>query len=162
MKLVISVLMLVPTLALAQPSGSGSVGSGSGSSEAPAPQPPPPAPPPTDPAPNAAARKACTDAMNADPTFAKEILKVRYQVEADKCDLADAVAAKRRLELDDAQHHKAAASIEKNQKHVIMAYAAMWIIAAGFVMFLWRRQQTLRNEIAGLKADLDAATKDGK
>jgi hypothetical protein len=45
---------------------------------------------------------------------------------------------------------------------VIMAYAAMWIIAAGFVIFLWMRQQALRNEIAQLKVDLDAATKDGK
>ncbi len=136
MKLVILVCMLVPAFALAQPSGSGSA--------------PPPAPP-TDPAPDAAARKACTDAMNADPTFEKSIV-----------DIADQKAAERRLQADQQQHQMAASAVEKNQKHVIMAYAAMWIIAAGFVMFLWRRQQTLRNEIAGLKADLDAAAKDGK
>jgi hypothetical protein len=149
MKLVILVCMLVPALALAQPSGSGSAGSGS--SEAPAPQTPPPEPPPTNPAPDAAARKACTDAMNADPTFEKTIV-----------DIADRKAAELRLQADQEQHQKAASAVEKNQKHVIMAYAAMWIIAAGFVMFLWRRQQALRGEIAGLKADLDAAIKDGK
>jgi hypothetical protein len=158
MKLVLLVLMLVPALALAQPSGSGSAGSGSGSassgsgSQAPASTEaptPPPAPVPADA--NAAARKACTDAMNADPTFEKMIV-----------DTADRKAAELRLQADQEQHQKAASAVEKNQKHVIMAYAAMWIIAAGFVMFLWRRQQTLRNEIAGLKADLDAATKDGK
>jgi hypothetical protein len=148
MKLVVLVLMLVPALALAQPSGSGSAGSGSSAPEAPAPQTPPP---PTDPAPNAAARKACTDAMNADPTFEKMVV-----------DIADQKAAERRLQADQEQHQKAASAVEKNQKHVIMAYAAMWIIAAGFVMFLWRRQQALRGEIAGLRADLDAATKDGK
>ena len=144
MKTILSVLLLVPALAFAQPSGSGS-GSGPGSSEAPAP------PPTPDPGPNAGARKACTDAMNADPTFEKMIV-----------DIADQKAAERRLQADQEQHQKAASAVEKNQKHVIMAYAAMWIIAAAFVMFLWMRQQALRNEIAGLKADLDAATKDGK
>jgi CcmD family protein len=40
---------------------------------------------------------------------------------------------------------------------VILAYAAMWVIAAGFVLFLWRRQQALRSEIERLRRDLDAA-----
>ena len=147
MKLVLSVLLLVPALAFAQPSGSGSsAGSAEGSgSSTPA---PPPAP---DPGPNAAARKACTDAMNADPTFEKMVV-----------DVADQKAAERRLQADQEQHQKAASAVEKNEKHVIMAYAAMWIIAAAFVMFLWMRQQALRNEIAQLRSDLDAATKDGK
>ena len=40
-----------------------------------------------------------------------------------------------------------------------MAYAAMWVIAAMFLMFLWRRQQALKGEIANLKRDLEAAAK---
>lgn len=144
MKLVLIFCLLVPALSFAQP---GSAGSGSG-----APTPDVPAPPPApDPGPNAGARKACTDAMNADPTFEKTIV-----------DIADQKAAERRLQADQEQHQKAASAVEKNEKHVIMAYAAMWIIAAAFVMFLWMRQQALRGEIAQLKADLDAATKDGK
>lgn len=162
MKLVILVCMLVPALALAQP-GSASTGSGgsapaagsgsapaAGSGSAPAPAPEsPPAPPPSEP--NAAARKACTDAMNADPMFEKAIVET-----------ADRKAAEARLEADRMQHEIAAAQIAKNEKHVILAYAAMWIIAAAFVFFLWRRQQMLRGEITQLKADLAAATKDGK
>ena len=145
MKLIIIVVLMLPALAFAQPGS----GSGSGAGSAPAPE--VPAPPPAPEQPNAAARKACTDAMNADPTFEKTIV-----------DIADQKAAERRLQADQEQHQKAASAVEKNQKHVIMAYAAMWIIAAAFVMFLWMRQQALRGEIAQLKADLDAATKDGK
>jgi len=151
MKLVLLVCMLVPAFALAQPSGSAGSGSSTPPPETPAPMPTPAPPPTPDPGPNAAARKACTDAMNADPTFEKLVV-----------DTADRRAAELRLQADQEQHQKAASAVEKNQKHVIMGYAAMWIIAAAFVMFLWSRQQALRNEIAGLKADLDAATKDGK
>jgi hypothetical protein len=57
------------------------------------------------------------------------------------------------------QHEQAAKAIAKNQKHVVMAYAALWVLAAGFLLFLWRRQQALKAEIATLKRDLDAATK---
>lgn len=149
--------LLVPAVALAQPAGSAA-----GSAEpAPAPTPTPGAPmePPPEPA---GLRKTCADAMNADPTFAEDILQLAYQVESKRCELVDEVAAKKRLQLDLEQHEKAAAAIAKNQKHVILAYAAMWIVAVLFVLFLWRRQQLLRTEIAQLKADLDAATKDGK
>jgi hypothetical protein len=145
MKHILFVCMLVPAFALAQPGGSGS---------APAPETPAPpsdAPVPAPDAPKSEARKACTDAMNADPTFAASIVEV-----------ADKAAAEKRLQLDLAQHETAAKAIAKNEKHVILAYAAMWIIAAAFVMFLWRRQQALKGEIAQLKADLDVAIKDGK
>jgi hypothetical protein len=44
---------------------------------------------------------------------------------------------------------------------VILAYAAMWVVAALFLMFLWRRQVALRTELARLQKDLDAAIKEG-
>jgi len=87
----------------------------------------------------------------ADPTFAAAIVQV-----------ADKDAAERRLALDTAQHETAAKAIAKNERHVILAYAAMWVVAALFVLFLWRRQQALKLEIAHLRRDLDVATKDGK
>ena len=150
MKIIVLLLVMSSALAFAQPGGSGSApapapGSGT-ATPAPPPETPPPAPPSTD---AASARKACTDAMNADPSFAKAIVEA-----------TDQHAAQVRLKLDLEQHEKAAAAIAKNQKHVVLAYAAMWIIAAGFVMFLWRRQAALKLEIAQLKTDLDAATKD--
>ena len=89
-------------------------------------------------------RKTCTDAMNADPSFAKSIVEI-----------ADKEAADRRLEATEKEHLDAAMHIEKDEKHVILAYAAMWIIAAGFVLFLWRRQQALKAEIAQLRRDLE-------
>lgn len=85
------------------------------------------------------ARKACTDAMNADPTFAAEIIATQH----DK----DIIAI----------HTAANAHVQKNERHVIYAYAAMWIVAALFVIFLWRRQQVLKVEIANLRRDLEAA-----
>lgn len=93
---------------------------------------------------NQSMRKLCTDAMNADPTFAKAIVEV-----------ADKEAADRRLAATEAEHLDAAKHIAKDELHVILAYAAMWMIAAGFVVFLWRRQQALKAEIAQLRRDLE-------
>ena len=92
------------------------------------------------------ARKACTDAMNADPAFAKSILAT-----VDKQIDAQTLAA----------HQEAQEHIARNERHVVLSYAALWVIAAGFVMFLWRRQIGLRREIAQLRRDLEEAGKDG-
>ncbi|NVB84459.1 MAG: hypothetical protein HOV81_39155 [Kofleriaceae bacterium] len=94
-----------------------------------------------------AARKACTEAMNKDPSFAKSII-----------DTVDKQADQRTLDA----HLDAAKHVAENEQHVIAAYIAMWIIAALFVVFLWRRQQGLKLEIAQLRRDLDAAGKESK
>jgi hypothetical protein len=109
----------------------------------------PPVPPPA--AAPADARTVCTAAMNADPKFAAEIVKI-----------ADEKAALQRDQETLAAHNDAYFHIQKNERHVIYAYAAMWIIAAGFVIFLWRRQQALVLEIGQLRRDLEAAAEDGK
>jgi hypothetical protein len=101
-------------------------------------------PPPPSSAEAEAARKTCVEAMNANPDFAKSIVAT-----ADKQIDARTIAA----------HEQAAANIAENERHVLLAYAAMWIIAALFVLYLWRRQQALRVEIAQLRKDLDAAGK---
>lgn len=94
-----------------------------------------------------AARKACTDAMNADKKFAEQIVAV-----------ADENAAHRREEATVQAHQEAQDHIIKNEKHVVYAYAAMWIVAALFVLFLWRRQLRLSAEIVQLRRDLAAAS----
>ena len=38
---------------------------------------------------------------------------------------------------------------------MIYAYAAMWIVAAVFLVFLWRRQQALKARLRQLRADLE-------
>jgi hypothetical protein len=155
--LIVLVCLLLPATALAQQPGSGTTpgsanpaGSANPGSATPPPSDPMPAPP-TATSDAAALRKICVDAMNADKAFAEKIVAT-----------ANENAALLRLQLDVKQHEKAAAAIAKNEKHVILAYAAMWLVAIGFVLFLWMRQQALRNEIGQLKADLDAATKGSK
>jgi hypothetical protein len=108
-----------------------------------------PAAPAAAPVDAAGARAQCTAAMNADPKFAAEIVKV-----------ADEAAALKRDQDTLNAHNDAYAHIQKNERHVIYGYAAMWIIAAGFVIFLWRRQQALQAEIAQLHRDLEAAASD--
>jgi hypothetical protein len=130
--LLVAIVMAVSPLAAAQPAADNA--------------PPPPADP-SPPSAAQAARKACTDAMNADPEFAKSILKTFDQ------NLDNEVIT---MHID-AQEH-----IQRNERHVVLAYAALWVIAAGFVVFLWRRQGALRGEIEQLRRDLEAAGKDGK
>jgi hypothetical protein len=134
--------------------GQPAAGSGAASPAAPAaatdaPPPAPPPAPPAAPADVAGARAQCTAAMNADPKFEAEIVKIADEKAALKRD-ADTLAA----------HTEAYARVQKNERHVIYGYAAMWIIAAGFVIFLWRRQQALQAEIVQLRRDLDAAASD--
>ena len=118
-----------------------------------APQVAPPAPAAGDPAaaPPSEARKACAAAMNADPTFAREIIRI-----------ADEQAAKRRDQDTLDTHNDAVKRVQQNEAHVIWAYAAIWLVACAFVIFLWRRQQGLQREIANLRRDLEAAADDAK
>ncbi|HEY5924483.1 MAG TPA: hypothetical protein VIV11_22550 [Kofleriaceae bacterium] len=141
-KLIVILILGLSAVAAAQP-GSAAQPPQPGSAAQPAPpadQPPPP------PAPNDA-RAACSAAMNADPAFAKSIIAT-----------VDAKSDAKILEM----HQQAAGQVAENQRHVIYAYAAMWILAAGFVAFMWWRQQALKAELAQLRRDLDAAAKDSK
>ena len=101
-------------------------------------------------------RKTCVDAMNANESFARSIIQTAIETDrvSVKAICADVDTAK--------THQEAVAYVEKNQRHVILAYAAMWIIAALFLFYLLQRQQRLKAEIAQLRHDLDAAAKDGK
>ena len=87
-------------------------------------------------------RQTCAAAMNANPGFADEIVKTINEKTAFK-------------------HAQAADEIAMNERHVILAYAAMWLVAAAFVIFLWRRQRALESEIVHLRRELDAAAGEG-
>jgi hypothetical protein len=151
--LIACLIVLAPMIASAQPAAGSAEGSAAGSAAAgaadagsaapadPAPAPQAVMPKAPDAAPTAAQlRETCAAAMNADPTFAEDIVK---SINEDTY----------------RQHARAAEAIKKNEKHVVLAYAAFWVLAALFVVFLWRRQQGLKAEIAALKRDLDAASK---
>ena len=129
-KLVLVVLLVVCGVAVAD--GSGSDGSAASGSAAPAAAPVPP-PPSLE-----VAKQQCTAAIN-DPTYKKSLQSFLDQ----QLDV-DTIKAH-----EDAFHH-----IQKNENHVIYAYAALWVIAALLVGFLFLRQQALKTEILALKRDL--------
>ena len=132
--LMILIALVVGVSGLAPQLAVAQTGSGSAAPEAQALKIQPPEPTPAE------LRQICADAMNKNPGFSEAIVKTINE---------DTYL----------QHERAAAAVAKNEKHVIMAYAAMWVIAAMFLMFLWRRQQALKGEIANLKRDLEAAAK---
>lgn len=111
-------------------------------------QPPQPAPSPAE------LRATCAAALNANPTFANDLL--RQLDEKKVVELAKAQEAFASVQVE------AGARVAKNQRHVIMAYAVMWVAAAVFVLFLWLRQRALRSQIDVLRSDLAAALKDNK
>ena len=99
----------------------------------------------TDPA---AQRAACTELLLANRAAADEIFAT-----------VNAEQAKQLIDARGESHQRAAKAIAKNQRHVILAYAAMWILAVGFVTLLWLRQAKLRRQIESLRAELERATK---
>ncbi|HEY4242485.1 MAG TPA: hypothetical protein VGM88_21855 [Kofleriaceae bacterium] len=99
-------------------------------------------------------RAACAAAMNKDPSFAQSI--VRTALGKDPQLLAQAGADRAVVQA----HEEADAHVRKDEAHVVYAYGAMWLVAALFVVYLWRRQQALKAEIAALRRDLDAAAKE--
>jgi CcmD family protein len=57
-------------------------------------------------------------------------------------------------------HAEDAQQMLTNRRHVVMAYAALWVLVAGFVVFMWMRQRGLQAEIARLEREIVQATKD--
>jgi hypothetical protein len=54
-------------------------------------------------------------------------------------------------------HQQDASLMMTNKKHVVMAYAALWILVVVFLVLMWMRQQKLTAEIARLERDLKKA-----
>jgi CcmD family protein len=59
--------------------------------------------------------------------------------------------AELRLSLRPEVHEEEASLITRNNKHVVMAYAAIWILTVGFVVLLWFRQRRLLAELDALE-----------
>lgn len=54
-------------------------------------------------------------------------------------------------------HEAEAALIQKNEKHVVMAYAGLWVLTVGFLVLLWLRQRKLVAELEVLEAKVAKA-----
>lgn len=103
----------------------------------------------------------CLDAVAKDPQLAKEVgdAALGVDVAAKQRAKLDTEAGERRVEQDKQQQEQTARQIGLDERQVVLAYGAMWVVAAGFVVFLWRKQRGLKEEIAGLRRELDEAAK---
>jgi CcmD family protein len=99
-------------------------------------------------------RKTCADAMNADKEFEATVLRV-----LDEKKFAELTKAQQKFA---GIQIEAAARVAKNERHVVLAYAAIWLAAVAFLLFLWRRQRGLHGQIEALRSDLAAALKGNK
>lgn len=68
--------------------------------------------------------------------------------------------AELRNQLRDDIHSEDANLMLRNKRHVVIAYAAIWILAVGFLVLMWWRQRALTKEIEELRASVRRATKD--
>lgn len=64
--------------------------------------------------------------------------------------------------LRESVHKAESATFTRNNKHVVIAYAAIWVLTILFVGFLFLRQGKLKEEIARLHRELGKAIKDDK
>jgi CcmD family protein len=62
--------------------------------------------------------------------------------------------------LREAVHVRESETFTRNNRHVVLAYAMIWVLTVGFVAFLWLRQVGLNQEIARLRAELARAARD--
>jgi CcmD family protein len=92
---------------------------------------------------HAFAKIACEDELAKDPAWFNDL----------KGRLAD--------QLNRNVHTDAAHYATTNNKHVVAAYAVFWILTAGFVLMMWRRQRALQAELVRLERDLARALKEG-
>jgi CcmD family protein len=64
--------------------------------------------------------------------------------------------------LREAVHRNETATFTRNNKHVVIAYAAIWVLTIGFVVLLFLRQGKLKAEIERLHRELGKAIKEEK
>jgi C4-dicarboxylate-specific signal transduction histidine kinase len=128
-------------------------------------------PPPLDQAPAAAAVPAPVpvDAAPAPAAPAKitreQIIEALAQDKALEEDFVRQLKARHALELNEMtrqRHDDDARQIALNKRHVVLAYAALWILSVLFLVVLWRRQQTMNARIAQLQKELEAAVASNK
>lgn len=104
----------------------------------------PPAPPDPDPSKrppfyHSPMRQTCEDELSKDPDWWFNLeSRLRTQI-----------------------HVQTSREVTTNNRHVVMAYAAIWIIAVAFIVLLWRKQVALRAEIDRLARELAKAEGDG-
>ncbi len=59
-------------------------------------------------------------------------------------------------------HARAAQKIQRNERHVFIAYGVIWVLVAGMLGVMWMRQRKLNAEIQRLEEELRRVEQDGK
>jgi hypothetical protein len=109
----------------------------------------------------------CNAAINADQEWTNELKAKLTKFMMREIDAGattpDILALRAVLEktISREAHDADAKLIALNKRHVVMAYAALWLVAVGFLLVQWRRQQALRRQLEALRRDLDQAIKGG-
>lgn len=101
----------------------------------------------------------------AAPLTRDQIIEALAKDKALEEDFVRQLKARHALELNEAtrqRHDDDSKQIALNKRHVVMAYAALWILAVAFLVLLWRRQQTLNARIAQLQKELESAVASNK
>ncbi|HEU5055477.1 MAG TPA: hypothetical protein VFU21_03100 [Kofleriaceae bacterium] len=57
-------------------------------------------------------------------------------------------------------HEAEAALIQRNEKHVVMAYAALWVLTVAFLVLVWFRQRKLVAELDALEKKVAKAAEE--
>ena len=110
-----------------------------------------PAPSATSPTP-AALKAQCMAALNADDAWTSEPrVKLEAVISKEFYDKLDEGSRKR--------HNEDAQLIARNKRHVVLAYAAIWLLSLSFIIGMWLRQQKLKAQLETLRRDLEAAIK---
>ena len=65
-----------------------------------------------------------------------------------------------RNQLRDEIHDEDSKLMLRNKRHVVIAYASIWILAVGFILLMWWRQRALGAEIEQLRAEVARAAKE--
>ena len=68
--------------------------------------------------------------------------------------------AELRNQLRDDIHSEDANLMLRNKRHVVIAYAAIWILAVAFLVLMWWRQRSLTREIEELREQVRRAAKE--
>lgn len=106
-----------------------------------------------------AMQRQCEDAIIADAEWQAQLkgqLARRLLTEEPKTKPDKVLRAQLKDMLRPEIHTKDANRMLRNKRHVVYAYAALWILTAIFVLFMWLRQRKLSEEIERLRRDVQA------
>jgi CcmD family protein len=57
-------------------------------------------------------------------------------------------------------HERESTAIVNNNRHVVMSYAALWLLVVLFVLYMWMRQRRLQEEIERLEHEVAKASEE--